>query len=127
MLEDPVSPVVWVVLDEAVLRRVVGGPDIMAEQIKHLVRSVERRRVRVHVMPFDVGSHQPLQGNLVLMEFEDQPPVAYSEGVHVGALHDSPSVVRRLQGAYALALSDALSLRKSLAMLKATAKDYGRP
>lgn len=125
ILDAPVSPVVWALIDEAVLRRVVGSADIMAAQIMHLVRLVERGRVRVHVMPYGVGAYQLLQSMLTLMWFEDQPPLAYSEGLQVGKVHDSPSVVTRLQGAYDLALSDALPLKESLAMLLATAEDYG--
>ncbi|WP_432107493.1 helix-turn-helix domain-containing protein [Streptomyces sp. AA1529] len=125
VLEHPVSPVVWALLDEAVLRRVVGSRGIMAEQIMHLARLVERGRVRVHVMPYGVGAYQLLQSMLTLMWFEDQPPLAYSEGIQVGKVHDSPTVVTRLQGAYDLALSDALPLKESLAMMLATAEDYG--
>ncbi|MFF2131888.1 Scr1 family TA system antitoxin-like transcriptional regulator [Streptomyces olivochromogenes] len=125
ILDDPVTPVVWALLDEAVLRRAVGGRDVMAEQIMHLVRLVERGRVRAHVIPYGVGAYQLLQSMLTLMWFEDQPPLAYSEGVQVGKVHDSPAVVTRLQGAYDLALSDALPLKESLAMLKATAKGPG--
>ncbi|GGV92850.1 transcriptional regulator [Streptomyces narbonensis] len=124
ILDDPVMPVVWALLDEAVLRRVVGSEGIMAEQITHMVRLVESRRVRVHVLPFGVGAYQLLQGMLSLMWFEDQPPLAYAEGNSVGTVHDSPALVTRLQGAYDLALSDALPLRESLALLRATAKDY---
>ncbi|MET7291404.1 helix-turn-helix transcriptional regulator [Streptomyces griseoloalbus] len=126
ILDDPVTPVVWALLDEAVLRRVVGGRDVMAEQIAHLVRLVERRRVRVHVVPYGVGAYQLLQGLVTLMSFEDQPPLAYSEGVQVGKVHDSPSVVTRLEGAYDLALSDALPLKESTAMMQAIAKEYRR-
>lgn len=100
ILDDPVTPVVWALLDEAVLRRVVGGPGVMAEQLTHLVRLVERNRVRIHVVPYGVGAYQLLQGMLTLMWFDDQPPLAYSEGVQVGKVHDSPTVVTRLQGAY---------------------------
>lgn len=124
ILDDPVTPVVWAVLDEAVLRRHIGGPRVMAEQIMHMVRLAETGRVRVHVMPFDVGFHPLLESMLTLMNFEDQPPVAYGEGSQMGKLHDSPSVVRTLEGRYALALGDALPLKESLALLRATAKDY---
>jgi hypothetical protein len=98
----------------------------MAEQMNHLAQLVESDRVRIHVMPYEVGSYQLAQSLLTLMDFEDQPPVAYSEGLELGKLHDSPAVVSKLQGAYALALSDALPLKESLAMLKARAEDYGR-
>jgi transcriptional regulator with XRE-family HTH domain len=125
ILDDPVTPVVWALLDEAVLRRVVGGRAVMAEQITHLVRLVERNRVRVHVVPFSLGHHPLMENMLSLMWFDDQPPVAYSEGLCMGKLHDSPSVVQELQSRYDLALSDALPLRESLALLRATAKEYG--
>ncbi|WP_149829298.1 helix-turn-helix domain-containing protein [Streptomyces tailanensis] len=125
LLDDPVTPAVWALLDEAVLRRVVGSPDIMAEQIMHIVRLAEKGRVRIHVLPFAVGSHPIMQGMLTLMTFEDQPPMGYGEGLHMGKIHDSPTAVRRLEGIYALALSDAMPLKESLALMRATAKDYG--
>ncbi|CAM5551302.1 helix-turn-helix domain-containing protein [Streptomyces atroolivaceus] len=125
VLAGPVRPVVWALLDEAVLRRTVGGPDVMAEQIMHIVDLVERRRARVYVLPFGLGVHPLMQGMLTLMRFEGQPPVAYSEGVQVGKVHDSPAMVERLEGAYDLALGDAMPLQESLAFMRATAKDYG--
>ncbi|MFE4817524.1 Scr1 family TA system antitoxin-like transcriptional regulator [Streptomyces sp. NPDC056704] len=125
ILTGPVVPVVWALLDEAVLRRPVGGPQVMAEQLMHIVRLTETKRVRTHVLPYTVGAYQILNSMLTLMWFEDQPPVAYSEGLQFGKVHDSPAIVERLQGAYHLALSDALPLQESLALLRATAKDYG--
>lgn len=125
ILEDPVTPVFWALLDEGVLRRPVGSRDIMAEQLGHMIRLMERGRVRIHVMPYGAGVYPLLQSMLTLMWFEDQPPVAYSEGLLTGKLHDSPSMVTRLQNIYDLALSDALSLKESLALLRATAKDCG--
>ncbi|MGW0184201.1 helix-turn-helix domain-containing protein [Streptomyces sp. NPDC003362] len=125
ILEDPVTPVVWAVLDETVLRRPIGSADVMAEQIMHVVRLTEAGRIRAHVMPFGVGHHPLMSSMLTLMWFEDQPPLAYTEGGHVGRLHDSPSAVRKLQHRYDLALSDAMPLKDSLALLRATAKEYG--
>ncbi|WP_328317568.1 helix-turn-helix domain-containing protein [Streptomyces sp. NBC_00388] len=125
ILTDPKSPVVWALLDESVLRRPIGGRRVMAEQIGHVVHLVEAGRIRAHVLPFSLGFHPLLESMLTLMWFEDQPPVAYSEGVRMGKLHDSPSMVVELQGRYDLALSDALPLKESLAVLRAAAKDYG--
>jgi transcriptional regulator with XRE-family HTH domain len=125
ILEDPLSPVVWALLDETLLRRPVGGADVMAEQIMHIVRLAETGRIRAHVMPFAVGHHPLMNSMLTLMWFEDQPPLAYTEGGHVGRLHDSPATVRKLQHRYDLALSDAMPLQDSLALLKTTVKEYG--
>ncbi|MFC7981970.1 Scr1 family TA system antitoxin-like transcriptional regulator [Streptomyces sp. NPDC057336] len=124
LLDDPVTPVFWALLDEALLYRVVGDRKVMAGQLTHIAGLAEAGRVRVHVMPRDRGAYPVMQSMLSLMWFEDQPPVAYSEGIHVAKIHDSPAVVDRLQGAYYHALSDALSLRETVALLKSTAKDY---
>jgi transcriptional regulator with XRE-family HTH domain len=125
VLADPVTPIVWALLDEAVIRRPIGGSEVMAAQLTHLGDLVECDRIRVHVMPFAVGVHPLLQSMVTLMWFEDQPPVAYVEGLHTGKVHDSPALVEHFQGAYDLALGDALPMRESLALLRATAKDYG--
>jgi transcriptional regulator with XRE-family HTH domain len=126
ILDDPVTPVVWALLDEAVLRRQIGGPDVMAEQINHLVHLAESTRIQVYVMPFELGVHPLLSNMLNLMWFEDQPPMAYGEGLHMGKIHDSPSVVQELQHRYDFALGNALPLKESLALLRATARDCER-
>lgn len=124
LLEDPVAPVVWALLDESVLRRPIGSPEVMAEQLTHLADLVDADRIRVYVLPFSVGVHPLMQSMLTLMWFEDQPPIAYVEGLHTGKVHDSPALVVRFQGTYDLALGDALPSKESLALLRATAKDY---
>ena len=124
ILADPVTPVVWALLDEAVLRRRIGGPDVMAEQINHLIGLAEAERIQLHLLPFTLGMHPLLSNMLTLMWFEDQPPVAYGEGLYMGKIHDSPSVVQELQHRYDFALGNALPLKESLALLSATARDY---
>lgn len=126
VLDDPVTPVVWALLDEAVLRRRIGGPDVMSEQIDHLVRLTESGRIQVHVLPFALGVHPLLSNMLTLMWFEDQPPTAYGEGLHLGKVHDAPSVVQDLQHRYDFALGNALPLKESLVLLRATARGYER-
>lgn len=124
ILDDPVTPVVWALLDEMVLRRPVGGRAVMAEQLRHIIDLVETKRVRVHVLPMGLGVHPLMQSMMTLMWFEDQPPAAYSEGVSIGKVHDSPAVVHRLQSVYDLALSDALPLEESLALMRTSAKEH---
>jgi transcriptional regulator with XRE-family HTH domain len=126
ILDNPVTPVVSVLLDESVLRRPVGGSAVMAEQIEHIVRLVECERIRVHILPLDLGMHSLLTGMMSLMWFEDQPPVGYSEGTLLGKVHDSPGLVRQLHGAYDLALGEALPSKESLAFMNAAAKEHAR-
>lgn len=97
----------------------------MAEQLRHVAALGERERIRVHVLPFGAGGLL-VKGMVSLMWFEDQPPIAYSEGHRLGGVHDSPSVVERITGAYDQALSDARPFEESLAIIRATAEEYER-
>lgn len=124
VFENPTTPVFWALLDETLLRRPVASGDIMAEQIMNVVDLTEAGRIRAHVLPFGAGHHPLMSSMLTLMWFDDQPPLAYSEGGVAGRLHDSPSVVQKWQHRYDRALSDALPLKESLALLRATAREY---
>ncbi|MFI0262107.1 Scr1 family TA system antitoxin-like transcriptional regulator [Streptomyces sp. NPDC017056] len=124
ILADQVSPVLWVLLDEAVVRRPVGGPEVMAAQLRHIVELAERERIRLHVLPFSAGAHSLLESSVTLMWFDDAPPIAYVEGLHSGTLHDEPTVVLDSQAAYYRALGDARSHEESLGLLRAVAEDY---
>ncbi|MFF0446955.1 Scr1 family TA system antitoxin-like transcriptional regulator [Streptomyces sp. NPDC004609] len=125
ILADPVTPVVWVLLDEAVLRRPVGGPAVMAEQLNHVADLVERDRIRFFVIPFAVGGHSMLESMATLMWFEDQPPIVYVEALYMGKIHETGALVERIQARYDLALGDALPQKESLTLLRTTAKEYG--
>ncbi|MER6075514.1 helix-turn-helix transcriptional regulator [Streptomyces sp. NPDC001817] len=124
ILDGPSHPVVWTLLDEAVLRRCVGGPQAMAEQLHRIADMAEAGRLRLHVLQYGVGAHALMQSLLTLMNFEDSAPVAYVEGFLTGNLMDDPALVSACQTAYALALSDALSHKQSLALVRAAAEDH---
>ena len=124
LLDDPVTPEVWALLDEAAIRRPTGGHAAMAGQLDHIATLAESGRIRVNVLPFGTVPHPLLDGMTTLMWFEDQPPIAYTEGMRTGKVHDSPAMVEEIQGAYDLALSEAHPLQESLTLLRATAKEY---
>ncbi len=65
-------PEVFFIIDEAVIRRSVGSPEIMRRQLEHLLSFTERPQVTLQVMPFAVGAQQGLQGPFVLLEFTEQ-------------------------------------------------------
>ncbi|MEU5977473.1 helix-turn-helix transcriptional regulator [Streptomyces sp. NPDC047315] len=121
---NPVEPVFMVLLDEAALRRMVGGPEVMAEQLRHIHALGESDRIRVHVIPFEAGGHALLSSNTTLMWFEDMPPIAYTEALKSGNLIDEPDLVLQCQTAYDHALGDAMSHEQSLALIRAIAEDY---
>ncbi|MFE5188751.1 Scr1 family TA system antitoxin-like transcriptional regulator [Streptomyces sp. NPDC056628] len=124
LLSDPTEPLLWVVLDEAALRRLTGGREVMAEALRHIAALVRRSRVLVQVLPFEAGAHAAMQGALKLMEFDDAPPLVYFEGIGTGRLEDDPATVRRRRHTYDLLAACALSPRKSLALIEAMAQDY---
>ncbi|MFE9371902.1 Scr1 family TA system antitoxin-like transcriptional regulator [Streptomyces sp. NPDC006711] len=124
ILDDAKLPVMWAMLNEAVLRRRVGGPAIMADQLRHLAELGERRRIRLHVLPFGAGAHSMMEGMVSLMWFEELPPVVYVEGWRTGKLWELRSVVQQCLSAYDLALGDALPHQQSLALIRSVAEDY---
>ncbi|MFE3248578.1 Scr1 family TA system antitoxin-like transcriptional regulator [Streptomyces sp. NPDC059209] len=124
ILEGASGPVLWTLLDEAVLRRHVGGASEMAGQLNKIAAMAEAGRLRLHVLPFGAGAHALMESPLTLMSFEDAAPIAYVEGLNTGNLMDNPALVSKCQAAYDLALSDALSQRDSLALVRAVAEEH---
>jgi transcriptional regulator with XRE-family HTH domain len=78
----------WAVLDEAVLRRTVGGPATMRAQIEHLIEVAERPNITVQVLPFTSGGHAAESGPVTLLRFAERelPDVVYLEQL-TGALY----------------------------------------
>ncbi|TDC50677.1 XRE family transcriptional regulator [Actinomadura sp. KC345] len=90
---DPLK--LWAVLDEAALRRVVGGAETMRAQVRHLVEMERRPNVTVQVLPFATGGHAAVSGPMTLLRFAEPelPDVVYVEQL-TGALYpDKPSDV----------------------------------
>lgn len=124
LLTDPTTPVVWTLLDEAVLRRCVGGPKVMVEQLTRIAGMADDGRLRLHVVPFGVGAHALMEGMLSLMTFADTAPTAYVECMRTGRLVDDPVDVAHCRSAYDLTLGDALSQQESVGLVRAVAEEY---
>ncbi|TDC75388.1 XRE family transcriptional regulator [Actinomadura sp. 7K507] len=74
ILRRPVAPVrLWTVIDEAALRRPIGGPETMRAQIEHLITVSETMpNVKVQVLPFSSGGHLALGGPVTIVRFAEQ-------------------------------------------------------
>jgi transcriptional regulator with XRE-family HTH domain len=84
LLEQDNRPRYRALLDEAVLRRGVGGVDAMARQLGKIIDAADGGRVTVQVIPFEVGAHAAQDSNFVLLEFDREPslsPVVFVEGL----------------------------------------------
>jgi hypothetical protein len=77
--QDP--PRIWSVMDESVLRRPVGGPDVMRAQLRRLLDVAEMPHVTVQVVPFARSGHAGESGSFSILRFGDQdlPDVVYIE------------------------------------------------
>ncbi|MFG3406700.1 helix-turn-helix domain-containing protein [Streptomyces sp. NPDC048142] len=124
VLERPSSPVAWTLLDEAALRRCVGGPQVMAEQLHKVADMANAGRLRLHVLPLAAGAHALLESMLYLLSFADAAPVAWVEGLNNGRLMDDPALVAACHTSYTLALSDAASRQKSVALVRSIAEEH---
>ena len=74
LLHRPDPPRYRVLLDEAVLRRQVGGTAVMQAQLDKIVTCASEQKVTVQVIPFDVGVYPSSDSNVVFLEFADESP-----------------------------------------------------
>ncbi|GAA4954420.1 transcriptional regulator with XRE-family HTH domain [Nonomuraea thailandensis] len=83
----------WAVIDEAVVRRTLGSPEIMREQIAHLLEITSGRNVTVQIMPFDRGGHAAAGGPFSILRFPERelPDVVYMEQLTSALYLDKPA------------------------------------
>jgi transcriptional regulator with XRE-family HTH domain len=82
------APQVWAVLNEAVIRRVVGGPDVMRRQLERVAELAERPNISVQLLLFRSGAHPAMDGSFIVLGFAESldPDVVYLEG-QTGSLY----------------------------------------
>jgi transcriptional regulator with XRE-family HTH domain len=83
LLKRPAPPEYWIVLEETVLRRPIGGLDVMRGQVEYLIECTTRPNITLQVLPFSAGWHPAMYGMFNLFRFPDDaiPDVVYSEGL----------------------------------------------
>ncbi|MCX4478264.1 helix-turn-helix domain-containing protein [Streptomyces cellulosae] len=125
-LGAPDRPELWVVLDEAVLRRPVGGLPVMRDQLTRLLASAREPHITVQVLPFDQGEHEVMGGSLTVLTMPDGREVAYTEGAHYGQLVEEPDEVASLALTYDRLRAAALPPLMSLDMIRFVREDNHR-
>ncbi|WP_416964441.1 helix-turn-helix domain-containing protein [Streptomyces sp. Agncl-13] len=113
ILEKKQPPAVWVVIDEAVLLREVGGREVMRKQLARLVSYRKNPWVHIQVLPFSVGVHAGMVGSFTVLRFDDDPDIHYSEGYDQAHMTANPEVIRERSVGYARLQADALSVEDS--------------
>ncbi|MCO6011643.1 DUF5753 domain-containing protein [Actinoallomurus purpureus] len=112
---DP--PFLWVILDEAVLRRPVGGVEVMRDQVARLVRVADSPRVVLQVLPFTAGAHAGMSGPMALFTLPDETRLVYAEGFGDGQIIGRPEEVANCRVALDLLRACALSPDDSIRMI----------
>lgn len=126
VLTKPDPPELLFLVSELALRQPVGGPTVMARQVRRMIEDAERPNVSIRVVPANVAAHPGMFGGFVVVEFADEPAVVHIEGRMSGMFPESPDEI----AAYRLAaerLTDlAATERQSLERLRSIAKDLER-
>ncbi|MCP3819923.1 helix-turn-helix transcriptional regulator [Streptomyces sp. A3M-1-3] len=112
------------VVEEAVLRRPVGGPGVMKTQMHRLLEVGELRNVSVQVLANDRGAHAGMNGPLVLLENVDHERFAYEEGQTTSALHSDPGVVNLLTQRHGMIRMQALDTEESARFIEGVAAEW---
>ncbi|MFJ1978706.1 helix-turn-helix domain-containing protein [Streptomyces albogriseolus] len=111
-------PELCVILDEAVLRRPIGGAAVMRKQLRRLLDAAEERHISVQVLPFDQGGHEAMGGSLTVLTLPDGSDVAYTEGADYGQLIEEPANIARYKLIYDRLRAAALPPIMSLDMVR---------
>ena len=121
---DPPPLTLWSVMDEAVLRRQVGGRETMHAQLQRLIAASALPNVILLVMPDDLGAHAGLNGPLSILQFETGTrPVVYVEGQAGNLYMEKDDDLRRCQQTMNHLLADTPGPEQSLALIRQVARE----
>ncbi|MEU2339088.1 helix-turn-helix transcriptional regulator [Streptomyces sp. NPDC006654] len=118
----------WVVLDEAALRRLVGNRLVMREQLEYLIEMSQQPHITVQVLPFECGAHPGVTGQYAILEFADtaDSSVVYLEGVTSDLYLEKAHDVQKYAVMYEHLRAQSLNVEQSRQFIADAAKEYAR-
>lgn len=117
MLDREESPQLIAVIDEAVVRRLIGGLPVMRDQLLHLAAMADRSAVEVRILPFTAGAHASPDGPFDLFRMVEPYPDAASMQTPAGAVYVEANKAAPLVAAYDRLCDAALSEHDTVAFL----------
>ncbi|MFL6053012.1 MAG: Scr1 family TA system antitoxin-like transcriptional regulator [Actinoallomurus sp.] len=117
---DPEPPFLVCVLDESVLWREVGSPEVMRRQLQHLVEVVSER---ISVQVIRCGMHRGISGSFILATLDDRSEVAYVDTAARGVTTGDAKDIKTLAEKFHSIRSRALPIDQSLDLITRTAKE----
>lgn len=111
----------WAILDEATLRRKVGGLKVIADQLNRLISAASEPHITLQVIPFDTGAHPGMPGSFVLMDFPEtaDPSVVYIDSMAGDLFLEAEADIRRYDQIFDHLRAQALSPDDSAALIGA--------
>ncbi|MDR6324286.1 helix-turn-helix domain-containing protein [Actinoplanes couchii] len=115
--DDPID--LWVVLDEAVVSRPVGGDAVMRDQLRHLVEAARLPNVTLQILPFEVGAHAAMDGTFTILDFPDgDPAVVFTENAAGGLFLEKDDELRKYREVFDTIKAAALDPEDSIEMIE---------
>ncbi|WP_436525415.1 helix-turn-helix domain-containing protein [Actinoplanes sp. HUAS TT8] len=123
VLSRPTPMQLKALVDEAAIRRVVGGPEIMRAQIRHLARVMEQPNIHLQVVPFEAGAHPGMPGSFILLDFADPSdvPLIYTDSMAGDAFLETPGEYKHFEELFDQVAVKALSLADTKKFIKEAA------
>ncbi|MGH3833941.1 MAG: helix-turn-helix domain-containing protein [Pseudonocardiaceae bacterium] len=113
------------VLNEAVLLRPVGGPDVMRRQLRHVIETATLPNVTVQVLPFSVGFHPAMAGSFTALRFPESPMNTVYVEIKGGAIYmEKPPDVERYTAIFERLAELALSGEETVSLLEQVERRY---
>ncbi|MFJ6741325.1 helix-turn-helix domain-containing protein [Streptomyces sp. NPDC091279] len=127
ILTSDKAPMLWAVLNESVVRRVVGSTAVMQEQLRALADRAETcPNVTVQILPFDAGAHQSMGYSFLILSFEDVPgSIVYSEAPTSATYLDKESDLHRHKEIFQRLVAASERPEKSIDMIRSIAEERG--
>jgi transcriptional regulator with XRE-family HTH domain len=115
LLNQEKPPRFRMLLDESVLHRQIGGPDVMAAQLDKILRLMREQKVSVQIIPYEAGAYDSTDSNFVYLKFDrpDLPDIVFVEGLISHLYHERPDEAERYQESFENLRDSALSPRES--------------
>jgi transcriptional regulator with XRE-family HTH domain len=120
LLEQATPPRFRALLDEAVLRRLVGGPAVMQSQLDQILACIRDEKATIQVIPFEAGAHASTDSNFDFLEFEDESPlrpVVFVESLFSNRYVERPVEIARYREALEYLRDAALTPRDSTSLI----------
>jgi hypothetical protein len=122
ILDEPEPSLLWVIIDETVLRRRIGGSKIMYGQLSCLAAQAKRPNITVQVLPGEVGAHVGLMGGFAIASGNGTDTV-YMESPDEGQTTEAPSVVAKLINTFNILRGESLSQAASRELIMRVAEE----